>query len=269
MDADQAFANGAFIPGSERFPALWKDRAAAFRVAQADRAELRIPYGPAPRQVFDLFRPAGAARGLLIFVHGGYWRLFGAEYWSHLAAGGLAQGLAVAMPSYTLAPAARISAITVEIAHAVASAADRVAGPVLLAGHSAGGHLVARMICADVALPDAVAARIAGVVPISPVADLRPLLATAMNADLRLDAAEARAESPVLHRPGRPVPVTVWVGAEERPVFLDQARALSRAWGAGLRVAPGRHHMDIVDGLADPWDPLCRSLAAAADQSAP
>ena len=48
-----------------------------------------------------------------------------------------------------------------------------------------------------------------------------------------------------------PVPVTIWVGADKRPVFLDQARWLAEAWGCGHVVDEGRHHFDVIDALAD------------------
>src|SRR5690606_27071416 len=108
-------------------------------------------------------------------------------------------------------------AITREIAAAVGAAAALVPGPVAVTGHSAGGHLAARMACEDVALP--VHGRITACVPVSPLADLRPLVATSMNADLRLDPASAGAESPLLRRPRPGIPVTVWVGGAERPAF--------------------------------------------------
>ncbi|MGI9395006.1 MAG: alpha/beta hydrolase, partial [Boseongicola sp.] len=104
--------------------------------------------------------------------------------------------------------------------------------------------------------------RLRRIVPISPLADLRPLLETSMNVDLRLDDAEARSESPALHEPPT-VPVTVWVGAEERPVFLDQARWLAEAWGAEHRIAPGRHHFDVIDDLRNPNSPLVNRLLPA------
>ena len=94
-----------------------------------------------------------------------------------------------------------------------------------------------------------VAARLAGVVPISPLADLRPLLRTSMNADLRLDMAEAEAESPMLMAERLDVPATGWVGADERPAFLDQARWLAEAWGCAHVVAEGRHHFDVIEPL--------------------
>ncbi len=134
-----------------------------------------------------------------MFVHGGYWKAFDRSVWSHLAAGPLAHGFAVAVPSYTLCPDARIAGITSEIAAFLDRASAEVPGPIHLSGHSAGGHLVSRMLCTDVGLSSA--DRIAHVVSISGVHDLRPLLATQMNQILHLDAREARAESPVLHAP--------------------------------------------------------------------
>ncbi len=151
------------------------------------------------------------------------------------------------MPGYDLAPGMRIEQITALIAMAVAELARRFSGPIRLVGHSAGGHLVARMLSPGM-LPDEVAKRIEKVVPISPVSDLAPLLRTSMNETLRLDEAEAARESPV-HQPVPGVPVHVWVGAEERPVFLDQARGLAEAWACPLTVEPGRHHFDVIEGL--------------------
>ena len=83
-----------------------------------------------------------------------------------------------------------------------------------------------------------------------------------MNADLGLDAAEAAAESPVLH-PAPGADLHVWVGAAERPAFLDQARWLSEAWKAPLTIAPSKHHFDVIDGLADPDSGLTEVLLGA------
>lgn len=243
---DAAFANAAHIPDGASYPARWTATAEAFRAVA--RAELGLPYGEGERERFDLFVPDGPPQGTVIFVHGGYWRAFGREVWSHLAAGPVARGWAVAMPSYDLCPAIRISGIAGQIAGAVTAVAERVEGPLVLTGHSAGGHLVARVGCADVDLP--VRNRIRRIVPISPVSDLRPLIETTMNGDLRLDAAEAEAESPVLHV-APPVPVHVVVGALERPAFIEQAGMLARVWDAGLTVAADRHHFDVIAPLAE------------------
>lgn len=254
-DMDRAYANGDFIPGSEAIAARWLVEAAAYRASLGARAVLDQPYGQGARQRYDLFRPAGAVRGLLVFVHGGYWLARDRGDWSHLAAGANARGWAVVMPSYTLAPQARIAEMTAEIARAVERATALVApsGPVVVAGHSAGGHLAARLACTDQSV------RVARVVPISPVAELEPLLATKMNATLRLDAAEVAAESPARLGRRAEVPCHVWVGGQERPVFLWQARVLSEAWDCPWTVAAGRHHFDVIDDLATPTSDLTRA----------
>jgi len=243
LDPDRAYQNGAFIPGSADMPARWAAEAAAFR--DIARAELNQPYGAGPRQQFDLFHPAGTPKGLMVFVHGGYWLAFGRESWSHLAAGAIQRGWAVAMPSYTLAPQARIADITAEIATAVTAAAARFTGPVVVTGHSAGGHLAARMGNLGLA---------ARVVPISPVAELSPLMQTDMQANLRLTEDECATESPA-RLPLR-TQAHVWVGAEERPAFLWQARLLSEEWACPWTPAPGQHHFDVVEDLTDPGSAL-------------
>jgi acetyl esterase/lipase len=259
-DIDRAYANAAFIPGGDGYPALWADRAAAFRAGA--KADLGVAYGAGARQRFDLFRPAGTPRGLLVLVHGGYWIATSRDLWSHLAAGVVSRGWACAMPSYTLAPEARISAITAEVGAAVTAAAGMVAGPVVVSGHSAGGHLSARMGCADAPLPPDVAARVRRVVPISPLADLEPLSRTAMNGSLRLDAAEIAAESPAYLPRRTGCEALVWVGGQERPAFLWHARLLAECWGCDWHVAPGRHHYDVIEDLEHPDSALVGALVA-------
>jgi acetyl esterase/lipase len=150
------------------------------------------------------------------------------------------------MPSYTLCPEARIAEIGAEIASVITQIAETSKGPLVLTGHSAGGHLVAR--AAAGLLPASVMHRIRRVVPISPVADLEPLMHTSMSEILRIDADEALRESPVaLAKPD--VPVTVWVGGAERPAFIEQAAKLARVWDCGLEIADGRHHFDVIDAL--------------------
>ena len=171
------------------------------------------------------------------------------------------------MPSYTLCPEVRIADITREIGAAIAQAASMVEGPLLLAGHSAGGHLVTRMISATSPLPEAVRARIRNTVSISGVHDLRPMLKTAMNDDLRIDDAEAQSESPVLLRPLQGARVTCWVGSAERPEFVRQNALLANIWtGLGAQTCtieePGRHHFSVVDGLADRKHPIVQTLLA-------
>ena len=259
MNLDTAYANAEFIPGASDYPPRWEADALAFRQKMTDegRAELDIAFGEHQRERLDLFWPASNPTGLVVFIHGGYWRRFGKSDWSHFAAGSLEAGWTVGIPGYPLCPEVSVSQITKSICAAVSELASRVSGPIRLTGHSAGGHLVARLPAMP--LSEGTLERIEKIVPISPVSDLRPLLQTSINDDLKLNEEEAKLESPVLQT-APACPVSVWVGADERPAFLDQAQWLADAWDAECHVAPGQHHFDVIDGLRDPDSPLLAQL---------
>ncbi|WP_349507159.1 alpha/beta hydrolase [Agrobacterium pusense] len=266
-DWTDAYSNTIHIAGGDGWPARWTALAAAYR-ASADangRARLGLAYGDGERERFDLFLPAGEPEGLVVFVHGGYWSELDNSYWSHLAAGSIDSGYAVAIPGYSLCPAVRIAEITAQVAAAITHAAGMIAGPVHLAGHSAGGHLVTRMLAEQSPLGEAVARRIANTVSISGVHDLRPLMRTEVNDALHLDAREAAEESPVLSVPRAGTRLLCWVGASERAEFRRQNALLANIWaGLGAETAsyeePDRHHFDVLDGLISPRHPLTRAL---------
>lgn len=266
-DWDQAYdnRNAVGLDVVEAHVAGWNRQAEALRgqLSSAGRAHIDQPYGRGERQRYDLFLPEEAPHGLAIYVHGGYWRSFDKSTWSHLARGPLTRGFATAIPSYTLCPEARIADITREIAAFLEHVAKDIDGPLHLIGHSAGGHLVTRMISG--ALDRGLAGRIAKVVSVSGVHDLRPLLRTAMNETFHLDLAEARAESPVLLEPVEGTDLTCWVGADELPAFRQQNALLADLWhGLGAKTevveAQGKQHFSVIEDLADPSSALTTAL---------
>ncbi len=267
-DFDDAYTNGAYIEDAHLYPARWAQSARDFReqLPKGCSVYRDVAYGESSRQKLDLFRPAGTAHGLVMFVHGGYWMKFAKEDWSHLASGAVQRGWAVAMPGYTLAPNASLTEMGREIAMAIHHAAATVAGPIALVGHSAGGHLVTRQISTGSTLAPSVLRRIAHVVSISGVHDLRPLMKTKMNATLHLQEDEAVRESPALQQPVVSVPVTCWVGADERPEFIRQSQLLANIWtGSGLEASywpsKNKHHFNVIDDLCEPDSELLRLLA--------
>ena len=266
-DWDDAYANAPHIPNGDAWPELWASRAQVFRDADANK-QLGLSYGESERQRLDLFHPHGTARGLVVFVHGGYWVRFDRTFWSHLAQGPLQHGWAVAMPSYDLAPDVRVAAIVRQVGRAVSYAANITDGPIRLVGHSAGGHLVSRLCCSDseALLGESTSNRIERVVSISGVHDLRPLLRLELNATLKLDDAEAISESPALLEPRVDATLIAWVGQTERAEFVRQSMLLANVWhglGAATRcvIEPDRHHFDVVEGLADPRSDLTNAVA--------
>ncbi|MEQ3672127.1 alpha/beta hydrolase [Pseudophaeobacter sp.] len=264
-DWDDAFNNMGHVKGSDALPGFWAARAADYRKGPV-RIDSDISYGDSAREVFDLIWPDTPPRGVLVFVHGGFWMRLDKSYWTDLAEGARAHGWAVCIPSYTLTPVARISEITKQIATAIEAVGHRVDGPIRLAGHSAGGHLATRMICCDSLLPPKTSARIEKTVSISGLHDLRPLLRTAMNATLKLTEAEAAAESAALRRPIAGAKVTAWVGGAERPEFLRQSQLLAMMWDGldadtNLVVEKGHNHFTILDSMTSPNSALCSELA--------
>jgi len=261
---DRAYENSPFIPDADAFSRRWAEAARVFR--EAARARLDVAYGIGPRERYDLFLPEATPAGLAVFLHGGYWMAFDKTYWSHLAAGPLAHGFAIAVPSYPLCPEARMGEIVAAVGAAVSHAAREVAGPVVVAGHSAGGHLAARMGCRDAPMPAEVQQRVERVVTISGLHDLRPLLETRMNETLGMDLAEARRHSPALLDPAD-VDLVAWVGDGERPQLRRQTRLLAMIWDGLARSvlhveAADRHHFDVVEDLADPESALTVALVS-------
>lgn len=262
---DDAYANAPYIQEGDAYPERWSEAAASFRAVMSERARLDMSYGPSEREALDLFLPSSPTQGLLVFVHGGYWKAFSKSHWSHFSRGALEMGYAVAIPSYTLAPQARLADINIQVTRAVQQAAGLVGGPLFLAGHSAGGHLVSRLMCANSSLSKGVAERLRRVMSISGLHDLRPLLKTSINRELRLDFETATLESPALLFPRDTVSHVAWVGGDERPEFLRQSALIANVWeGCGVRtsltVESGRHHFDVIDGLATPGSPMLKAL---------
>ena len=266
IDWDDAFDNSGYVTGATRLVEQWASEAEAYRsnrVAE-QRAQLDLSYGSDTREVFDLFLPDTTSKGTVVFVHGGYWLRLDKSYWSHFATGCISNGWAVAIPSYPLAPQVSITQITNSISRMVKHVAEITDGVIALTGHSAGGHLVSRMICNGV-LPQTVVARITRVVPVSGVYHLNPLLKTKMNDELGLTDSEVMTESPVHLEPVTGIPVTFWVGDHERPEFLRQTRMIAECWSAkGANInsvyEPGLHHFNVIISLQDKHGTLTREI---------
>ncbi len=143
----------------------------AFRSAHAEHLDLR--YGKRERNLWDLFPAKDPKAPCLVFIHGGYWQRNSKEQFANLIGGPYAHGWAAALPGYTLAPDATMTDIVAEIRVALDwlvehGAAHGIAGPIVLSGWSAGGHLTA--MCLD--HPSVVAGlAISGIFELGPLRD--------------------------------------------------------------------------------------------------
>ncbi len=256
VDYEREYDNRGRVPEHPSLIEGWYRDAAEARAELAGRLDLA--YGASDRQRLDLFEPAEPRGAAVLFLHGGYWQSQDKSGFSHLAGGPLAHGLPVAIAGYDLCPDVTVAAIVEQARAAVRHVADLAGGPVVVAGHSAGGHLAAAC-AATPGLPVRAALCLSGLF------DLRPLLPTTINTKLGLDEAAAMAASPLL-RPAPACPVDLVVGERESAEYHRQSLTLAAAWPAVTRYAPlaGAHHFGVIAPLADPASALTCRLAALA-----
>ncbi len=247
----------------------WKVRAAA------TRARLKIvgdiPYGPHPREVLD-FYPAENSRGCVVFIHGGYWLDFSKFETSWVATGFVGQGLSVVLINYPLCPEVSIGEIQASCLKAFAHLyknvlSDAERGAVVVTGHSAGGYLAAAHLVQDWTAMGLPADPIKGVVALSGVFDVAPLMQTSMNVELRITDASARALNLNTQQPRSKAKLTLAVGQAESVEFHRQSSVLAENWEAlkpKILDLVGANHFTIVDSLAAPGGELNRLALAMA-----
>jgi len=271
---DAAYNNRAAVPGHPNILARWQRDSRSAR--ETTSCKLDLPYGPTARQKLDVFLPPGRAPRAgwpaLVFFHGGYWQSLHKDFFSFLAPPFLAEGIALVTPTYELCPDVSMTALADQVRRALAWVQDYGASltldpaRIVVAGHSAGGHIAA--LLAHTPWPDP--PPLIGALALSGLYDLEPIRLSYLNAALKLTAEEAAALSPIRHiRPYAP-PLVLAMGGAELPGFhdqqLDYADALAQA-GAPARAAlitANDDHFTIVDRLVDRnapiWPVLCELL---------
>jgi arylformamidase len=270
-DVERGYNNRAAVPEHP----YWLDQfATQSREAVLSLSPREIRYGSGPKETLDLFVPDEPARGTLLFIHGGYWRALDKADHSFVAPAFVAAGIAVAVINYDLCPDVTIATIVEQCCRAVAWVAREgpqhgAPPPMVIAGHSAGGHLAAMMVATDWRAQGFDAAPFIACVSLSGVHDLEPLVLFAHNVDFRLDEAAARAVSPVNQMPQADVPLIIAVGERETSEFVRQSQLMWDAWprnrrpqhGGPMTIA-GHHHFSVVLEYADPDSALTRETLA-------
>ena len=266
VDYEVEYNNRARVPENPALIAAWARDAAAYREKHAPRT---IPYGPGARHAIDFF--AGDRGGpVVVFIHGGYWQALDGSFFSHLAGGLNAHGISVAIPSYDLCPGVTVDQIIQQMRTAARELA-RLGQPLVISGHSAGGHLAACLLATDWPALDASlpADLIVAAYTISGLFDLVPLVGTSINNALHLDIASATAVSPLFGQAPVRGSLDAVVGEHESAEYFRQSKTAVERWGAaGLAtrfgVVPGANHFTAIAPLADPDTPMVARLSELA-----
>ena len=270
---------------AEYKPELWADDYEywfKFFVDESRRARedlrcvLDVPFGETLEETLDVFPADKPDSPILVFIHGGYWRRLSSKEFSFVARGLVANGWTVVVTNYALCPKVSLPEITRQSRAAVAKIARSSAAyngsdrKIYVAGHSAGGHQVARLLdtdwVSDYGLPDDL---IKGGYALSGIYDLAPLQYSWLQPVLQIDQAVICSESPVYNMPDVAPPLLVEVGGEESPEFKRQSRdyyeqCIEAGLNATYQEQESKHHFSLIEGFINPEGHQTQSVLALA-----
>lgn len=231
-----------------------------------------IKYGPTIDEYVDVFPSSKPNSPVLIFIHGGYWRMLTAKEFSFVAVGPQQAGITTVVVNYALCPNVTIDEIVRQIRASIAWTSENIQNyngdprRIYVSGHSAGGHLTAMSMLTNwtdtYSLPKDV---VKGGVSISGLFDLTPLQYSFMQKELRLDAASIERNSPQFHIDYVPSPLLISYGGDETPEFSRQSEDFLTAWserGNKSRTLsqPGKNHFTAISGFGDLESSLCQAI---------
>ena len=271
INYEAEFNNRGRVPEHPEIMAGWIEAAVKWRKDAAE-ARLDVPYGDSPRQSMDIFKPRKEKPGpIAMFIHGGYWQALGRENFSHMAKGANKHGVTVAVPSYDLCPKVGVGDIINQMRACAVFLWKTYKRKIVVAGHSAGGHLTAALLATrwQEIDPDVPPMLVTGGLAISGIFDLRPLVGTSLNEKLKLNAQTAEAASPIFWPAPVGLKLIAAVGGEESDEFKRQVKNITHEWHEGGAAVmpltlPAENHFTVISGLADPDHLLSHTLVGLA-----
>jgi arylformamidase len=215
-----------------------------------------IFYGNHPLESLDIFPAEKVHAKTMIFIHGGYWHLLDKELFHFLAPSFLIRNINIVFINYPLAPDANMGMIVSSCHKAIQWLHDNIifynGNPMdmYVMGHSAGGHLATMLLTA------AHTKYLKGVVSLSGLFRLEPIMLSFLNNILLMDIETAEKNSPVLLKPLNECPVILAIGLNETDEFKDQSLEFYKSWKNAdqvieLLTARGRNHYSILDEITE------------------
>jgi len=222
-----------------------------------------LRYGELPEQVADVWLPSGeTAKPLLVFIHGGFWRAkYDRTHTRNLGAALREEGWPVASLEYRRV-AGEPDGYTEDIRTALSVVPERLPGTgVIVAGHSAGGHLA---LWAAAACPPP---GLLGTVALAPVADLgaadKAAIGDGAVAEFLGSPAAQRPDLDPVSLPSPASPVTLVHGDADTGVPPGLSRSyVDTHRRARLVVLPGMAHFELIDPLSPAWPAVLAELTA-------
>jgi arylformamidase len=268
---DAAYDQAVYAPNREQLirRRICDSALARRRIGEPER----VAYGPGEIEQLDIYRAAGAAAPVFVFIHGGAWRSGRAQDYAGPAEMFLAAGAHYVVPDFAWVQdvGGNLRVLADQVRRAVAwvfENARRFGGDpsrLYLGGQSSGGHLAAVALTTDwrheYGLP---ADLIKGGICISGMYDLAPVRLSARNRYINFDDATVAVLSPIRHLDRLTAPLVVAYGTCETPEFQRQNRefaAAVKAAGKRIRLLVGEHynHFELPETLGNPYGLLGRA----------
>lgn len=270
---DSQYNNRARLSNFEQIIKQWEQDSEVLRQRASFQAD--VPYGTHPREILDIFPASRPGTPVQVFFHGGYWRSLEKRLFHFIAASFIDYDITYVAVNYPLAPQATLDEIVASCRQAIVWLYRHIAEyngdstKIYVSGHSAGGHIVAMLLAAN--WPELAADLppdpIKGGCAISGLFNLIPVQLSFVNADLHMDEAMARRNSPVFLTPTCKSPIIVTVGGAESEEYLAQSQDLTIAWSqqeiaVTQLIVPEAKHFSILDHLVNPQAPLHQAILA-------
>jgi len=215
-----------------------------------------IFFGDHPGECLDIFPAAMPLAKTIVFVHGGYWHLLDKTLFHFLAATFLKYDVTTVVINYPLAPAASMDVIVSSSRNGIQWLYNNVMrfngdpSQLYVIGHSAGAHLAAMLLVKEDA------SFLKGVIALSGLFRLEPVMLSYVNDVLGMDRKTAISNSPVYLAPVHLCPLLLVIGANETDEFKDQSMELYNTWKnkhtcMELLTIPGKNHYSILDAVTE------------------
>jgi len=265
---EQQYNNRLAVPDFADYIADWSQRSANYR--DKSKGYLNQSYGETERQILDIFPAKTASAPIHIFLHGGYWQALSKDTFSFIAEHINQKGECAIIVSYGLCPLVTVSEIIAQIQKATrwillnAAAFGGDTSQVQITGHSAGAHLLAKLVTTDWTENGFLHLPFQRLNGLSGLYDLQPLVATSINQALQLTCQTSQQASPLLdslHHQSDVIELNLLVGDDESDEYKKQSAQLIAAWRNKFKVQfetiQEAHHFSILDRFyAEFYQPL-------------
>ena len=277
---DAAYDQAAYAPNREQLieRRIGESAMARRRIGEPER----VDYGPAEIERLDIYRSAGAAAPVFVFIHGGAWRNGRSKDYAVPAEMFLPAGAHYVVPDFAWVQdvGGSLMVLADQVRRAVAWAYGNIArfggdpSRLYIGGQSSGGHLAAVALTtdwrSDFGLPADI---IKGGMCVSGMYDLTPVRLSARSRYVRFDEATVAALSPIRHLDRLGAPLIVAYGTCETPEFQRQNRefaAAVEAAGKQVRLFVGEqyNHFELPETLTNPYGLLGRAALDLMDLTA-